>query len=82
MARARSQETTPLSKWLERNSRLISRDGLARELGIRRENLDRLCRGARRPGLELAFRIEDVTRWLTEGWDTLPARSWCEARGS
>ena len=80
MPRPRSEQTTPLSEWLARNERLIGREGLARELGIYRENLDRLCRGARRPGLDLAFDIEDVTRRLTEGWDTLSARSWHRPR--
>ena len=82
MPRARSTQTTPLSEWLDRNEKIINRDGLARELGMLRENLDRLCRGARWPGLDVAFDIEDVTRRLTEGWDILLARSWHRPRGS
>ncbi len=80
MPRARSPQTTPLSDWLDRNIRIITREGLAHELGILRENLDRLCRGARRPGLDLAFEIEDVTRRVTEGWDILLARTWQRRR--
>ena len=80
MPRARSMLRTPLSEWLDRNEKIINRDGLARELGMLRENLDRLCRGARHPGLDIAFDIEDVTRRLTEGWDILFARSWHRPR--
>ncbi len=77
MPRRRSASRTPLSEWLDQHQRLISRADFAEQLGIRRENLDRLCRGDRRPGLGLAFSIEELTARLTEGWDVLAARTWC-----
>ena len=49
--RPRATETE-LSLWLNRAG--ISRDDFAERIGVTRQHLDKLCRGARRPGLDLA----------------------------
>jgi DNA-binding XRE family transcriptional regulator len=86
MGRPRNEKKTPLSEWLDRNQDKVSRDELAEKLGIARQQLDRHARGGgsegekdrkRRPGLDLAFDIEDVTGELSGGKDVVAARVWC-----
>jgi hypothetical protein len=67
IGRPRKRET-PFSRWIDASGR--SRDEIARRLRIKRPWLDKLCRLERRPSLDLAFDIED----LTSG--KVPARSW------
>jgi transcriptional regulator with XRE-family HTH domain len=78
MGRRRSDQTTPLSEWLDRHKEAISRDAFATKLGMARQNVDRLARGGfgRRPGIDLAFDLEDVTAEVTKGKDILDARTW------
>jgi len=40
----------------------MNRDEAAARLGVTRTHLDRLCRGDRRPGLDLAIRIERLSK--------------------
>lgn len=48
----------------------LSRQEVADRLGISRRHLDKLCAGTRRPTLDLAFAIEDMTE------TKVPARFW------
>jgi transcriptional regulator with XRE-family HTH domain len=48
-----------LGRWIDRHG--WTRDRVAARLGVSRRYLDRLCNGDRRPNLELAVRIEDLT---------------------
>jgi hypothetical protein len=52
----------------------MTRDQVAAELEINRTHLDKLCRGARRPGLAIALGIEKLTR------GEIPAEHWVHAR--
>lgn len=56
--RPRTGETR-LSQWIDESG--MTRDDAAEKLGINRTHLDMLCRGARRPGLDLAVAIERLT---------------------
>jgi len=56
--RPRATETK-LSLWL--NKAGITREDFAKRIGVTRQHLDKLCRGARRPGLDLAVLIETLT---------------------
>jgi len=77
MPRQRSEKTTPLSEWLDRNQDKVSRTDFAQKVHLDdRQNLDRYCRGDRRPGLDVAFDIEDVTTKLSAGKDVIAARTW------
>lgn len=76
MSRARSDQVTPLSEWLDRNEDKISRTELADKLNLLRGQIDRYARGDRKPGLDLAFDLEEVTRTVTGGADVLEARQW------
>ncbi len=62
-----------LGVWLDRTG--ISRDDFAEKLRMKRENLDRLTRGARNPGLDLAFHIQEATgdAIKVEEWRQLPS---------
>lgn len=60
--------STLLDRWLKRNVPNIS--AWARELGVEPSYVCHLRRRRRKPSLEVAFRIEDVTR------NEVPARSW------
>jgi len=40
----------------------INREDLARQLGVNRRHVDHLAREDRRPSLELAIKIEQLTR--------------------
>lgn len=50
---------TELSRWLDKAG--ITRDEFAERLGLTRQYTDKLCRGERRPGLEVAVLIEQLT---------------------
>jgi DNA-binding XRE family transcriptional regulator len=76
MGRMRSETTTPLSAWLARNEAKVSRDDFARRIGVARQHVDRHARGYQRPGLDLAFDIEDATNEISGGKDILKARDW------
>ena len=81
MGRPRNETTTPLSEWLDRNQDKVSRDAFAEKLGIARQHVDRLARGGgreerRRPGLDLAFDIENATAEVSGGKDLVEARVW------
>jgi transcriptional regulator with XRE-family HTH domain len=52
---------TPLGKWIAEH-RKGDRVTVAEELGIKRTSLDRLCRDGRRPSLDLAGKIAELTR--------------------
>jgi transcriptional regulator with XRE-family HTH domain len=66
----------PIEKWNKLGEWVVAngwtRQRLADALGITRASVDRFCNGLRRPSLEMAFQIED----LTEG--AVPARYWIE----
>ena len=72
----RSEEVTPLSEWLARNEDKVSRNDFATKLDLLREQVDRYARGDRKPGLDLAFDIEEATREISAGTDVLEARRW------
>ena len=78
MGRPRSEKKTPLSEWLDRNRDKVTRNEFAKRLGIARQHVDRYARGdnGRRPGLDLAFDIENATSEISEGKDILKARDW------
>ena len=76
MSRMRSERVTPLSEWLDRNEGKISRTELADKLNLLRGQVDRYARGDRKPSLDLAFDLEEVTRDVTGGTDVLEARQW------
>jgi DNA-binding XRE family transcriptional regulator len=65
--RPRKSETR-LSRWLD--SVGMTRDELAEHLDIHRTYVDKICRGVRRPSLELALAIEQLSR------GSVPAASW------
>ena len=56
--RPRKNETK-LSRWLD--SAGMSRDALSERLGVGRTYVDKMCRGERRPSLDLAVAIEKLT---------------------
>ena len=60
-----------LSRWIDAKG--WTREKTAERLGIKVAMLNALCRGTRRPSLELAFEIQD----LTDG--AVSARSWLRA---
>lgn len=60
--------TNALARWID--AKRLSRDEVADRLGVSRAHLDRLCADGRRPDLELAFAIQDLTG------GEIPARSW------
>ena len=62
------RHTNALGSWVDGSG--LTRIEVARRLGITRQYLDRLTNGTRRPDLELAVRVED----LTDG--QVPVRSW------
>ena len=76
MSMMRSDRVTPLSEWLDRNEGKISRTELADRLNLLRGQVDRYARGDRKPSLDLAFHLEEVTRAVTGGDDVLEARRW------
>ena len=66
----------PVEKWNKLGEWVVAhgwtRQQLADALGITKGSVDRFCNGLRRPNLEMAFQIED----LTEG--AVPARYWLQ----
>lgn len=59
--RGRPRTTTnAFGRWIDRSK--LSRDEVAERLRLSRQYVDRLCRDDRRPDLELAVKIEDLTR--------------------
>lgn len=60
-----------LSDWLNRQG--LSREQFSAQLGVSRVYVDKLCRGAKSPGLVLAVKISR----LTEG--RVPASYWVKA---
>ena len=73
VGRPRKRETK-LSRWLDQAG--MTREKAAGELGVTRQYLDRVCRGANRPSLPLAVKIEKFTRGAipVEEWVTSRAR--------
>jgi DNA-binding XRE family transcriptional regulator len=73
VGRPRKRETK-LSRWLDHEG--MTREDAAGELGVTRQYLDRVCRGANRPSLPLAVKIETFTRGAipVEEWVTNRAR--------
>lgn len=55
----------------------MTRDELAERLGLSRTHVDSICRGARRPSLELAIAIEKLTHGAVPagGWTSVPKHS-------
>jgi len=71
-----SKNLTALGRWAAENG--WSREKLAEKLGLEaRQSVDRLCRGTRRPSLELAILIEKVTGGAVpvSSWAKVPAHS-------
>ena len=66
---------TPLSRWIDEAGK--SREEVAEELDVTRTHLDRLCRGDRRPSLELALAIETLTDGAVSAasWAAVPPHS-------
>jgi DNA-binding XRE family transcriptional regulator len=64
------EKRNKLAVWIEEHG--WTRQQLANELGILRSSVDRLCTGMRRPSLETAIQIEDLTK------GAVPARYWLE----
>jgi transcriptional regulator with XRE-family HTH domain len=64
-----------LLKYMKENS--INRSEFAEELGITANSLDRLCSSIRRPGLDLANKIEKLTKGKvpTTFWESVPKHS-------
>lgn len=72
VGRPAAKKLTPLGKWAVANG--WSREQLADELKTPRQNVDRFCRGDRRPSLELCLRIEKLTG------GEVPVSSWLKVR--
>jgi DNA-binding XRE family transcriptional regulator len=66
---------TKLSSWIDEKG--LTRDVVAARLGIGRTYLDKLCRGASRPSLELALQIERLTSGavVASEWLSVPPHS-------
>ena len=75
MGRKPAKRSTLLARWIDDSGE--SRETIAKRLDIPRTSLDRLCRGARRPGIELAFAIEKMTKGKVpaEYWSKISAHS-------
>jgi hypothetical protein len=69
--RPRKRETK-FSRWIDASG--MTRDEVADALDINRTHVDKLCRGAGRPGLALALAIEKLTR------GAITAGEWVDAR--
>lgn len=69
--RPRKRETK-FSRWIDASG--MTRDDVAAALGINRTHLDKVCRGARRPGLRLALGIEKLTGGAIAASDWLHVR--------
>ncbi len=62
------QSSNILSDWIDSAGK--TRSEIAHALRIGPRHLDQLCASRRRPDIDLAFRIEDLTR------GAVPARFW------
>ena len=62
-------------QWIDKSGK--DREETARALGITRPHVDRLCRNARRPDLELAVQIERLTKGevTVASWLKVPAHT-------
>lgn len=58
VGRPRKSET-PLAAWLDREG--MTRDHLADKLEVTRQYVDKLCRGASKPSLQVALAIEKLS---------------------
>jgi len=72
--RPRASENA-LSKWIDAAG--LTRNAVAKALGIPKPSLDRICRDERRPNLDLAFQIERVTdgKISAKSWAVRQSRS-------
>jgi plasmid maintenance system antidote protein VapI len=70
--RKQHRPETRLARWLE--SVGMTRVELAQRLEVFYGHVDKMCHGERRPSLELALRIEKLTRGAVpmSYWATLP----------
>jgi DNA-binding transcriptional regulator YdaS (Cro superfamily) len=75
MGKARAKRKTPLADWIDASGK--TRREVAEHLGLAETSLNRLCNGARRPGIELAFAIEKLTKGKipAEFWRKIPPHS-------
>lgn len=75
MGRERSAKKTPLVKWIDESG--MTRREFAEKLDVAETSLNRLCRGERRPSLELAFAIEKLTKGAIPAsyWQAVPKHS-------
>lgn len=75
MGRERSSKTTPLVNWLDGSG--MTRREFAEKLDVAETSLNRICRGERRPSLELAFAIEKLTKGAIAAsyWQKVPKHS-------
>lgn len=75
VGRPASKRLSALGRWVKEKG--WSRQLLAEKLGLTRQSADRLCRGARRPGLDLALKIEALTQKAVpvSAWKDVPAHS-------
>ena len=73
--RPRSRQNA-LGRWIDEKSGR-TREQVAKALGIEKPSLDRLCRGERRPSLDLALSIEKMTNSKVPAvsWQTVPPHS-------
>jgi hypothetical protein len=70
--RPRKRETK-FSRWIDASE--MTRDEVADALEINRTHVDKLCRGAGRPGLALALAIEKLTRGAIAAGDWVSTRA-------
>jgi len=73
IGRPRKEENV-LARWIDRNEK-GDREKAAKDLGITRVYLDRLCRGERRPSLALALKIEAKTGIKVAQWGEVAPHS-------
>jgi transcriptional regulator with XRE-family HTH domain len=75
MGRERAKKATPLAGWIDSSG--MTRREVAERLGLAETSLNRLCRGDRRPGFELAFAIEKMTKGKVPAafWQKIPPHS-------
>jgi transcriptional regulator with XRE-family HTH domain len=69
------KKQSKLASWID--SEKLIRDDVAARLGVTRPYLDKLCRGASRPSLELALAIEKLTagKIAASEWLKVPPHS-------
>ncbi len=71
----RRKAETDLSLWIDQQYN--SREEAAQNMGIARTSLDRLCRNERRPSIDLALRIAELSegRIPVSYWRDVPRHS-------